>query len=835
MLTIRRDNFIYDLLVWFLISVVLASTLAAGFAALTDKYFAKTIAGIMGDSGEYDLLFQTRTDQKDETLKALKQISHKHFPGATIEPGIAIAGKTTFFWTFPAKYRTKEIFSNLGFYFTDLPGGAGYSLVTEPRLTVDGVPGGVYDRMIREFEAIRGVVFAFRDGGSISVVLKSSDEAERVTRGIREVLRSYQVLEVSLPTAYRTEDTVAIGKTLAQKLTGWKGVTFIRDVSMGDRADDYQALLTTLSQMRQFLLSYASEVRLFPVKGAQLQAGDRLALAGDYKGKIRRQMVLRPEQVVIKVLSVKPDEIQGLIIQGDATQIRDLKVYELQNGDKLGRQVATAEIISRKDQLAHALDEGAVLLSKTDLLASDLGATSGRAELTIGKAAELQAQVREAQAMLNRTAQGIDKLTSEETQERLEKLAALFEDLGDDFNNLAQQFARVRLVEERVSKAADSVRGFQSLLHLGLIAYPSSGGGIGEKLDDFDGKLDRVLGDLNRRAQTLDDFVNQFNPLVRVLLSWRSKAKDFSTGVQHVSGMLEKDLPVTELLSGMTGITQETLTTLQAMDFGEIQSDLNRTTNQISSLNQIDLGAIVQQMKAVRASLPNLMDEEIGRSVSLIDQYLGGEVIPGERVKLFVNTGPDIKALQGEIREILKSPGIKVASTPSGSIELNLRGEVFKILREVRGVIASLIVLLLFILFFLLDQSSVIAVLKRDEIVAAEIAKGWTGFAARFRNGRWVGLLYSVGLSMTWLILTLSLSGARIPYVGTLPLMIIGILFGLAFYGLADRVYQLDMDEMMAGQSLGLTFPVLMREIVLPAGRPGLLQILNARRMVMRA
>lgn len=835
MLTIRRDNFIYDLLVWFLISVVLASALAAGFAALTDKYFAKTVAGIMGNSGEYDLLFQMRTDKKEEARVALQRIVDEHFSGAKIESGITIAGKSSWFLTFPAQYRTKEVFSNLGFYFNDLPGGAGFSIMTEPRIAVKGVPGGVYDRVIREFESIGGVDFAFRDGSSISIVLKRPDDTNRVTRGVRDVLRRYQVLEVTLPTAYRTEDTVAIGKELAEQLTEWQDVTFIRDVSMGDRSDDYQALLSTLSQMKDFLLSYASEVRLVPGDGVRLEAGDRVALAGDYRGGIRSGMLIRPEQVVVKVLSVEPDSVKGLIIQGDAGQIRDTKVYELKNGDKIGKAVATAEVQSRKDQLAHALDEGVALLGQADIMASDLGATSGRAQTTVGKAAELQEQVREAQNMLNNTLQGIDQLTGEETQERLEKLADIFEDLGDEFNDLAQQFARVRLIEERLSRATESVRGFQTMLHLGLTAYPSSRGGIGRTLDDFDVKLDAVLKDLENRARSLDGYINQFNPLVRVLLSWSNKAQEFSGGVNHVSDLLEGDLPVTELLSDMTGITEETLMTLQTTDFEAIQSDLDKTTRQLLALNDIDLTAIIQQMKAVRASLPNLMDEEIGRSITLIDQYLGGEVIPGERVKLFLNAGPDIRALQGKIQETLESSDIRVASTPSGTIEPNLRGEVFKILREVRGVIATLIVLLLFILFFLLDQSAIIAVLKRDDIVAAEIAKGWSGFAARFQTGRGVGLIYTVGLSTSWLLLTLILSGARIPYVSVFLLAIIGGLFGLVFYKLSDRVYQLDMDEMMAGQSLGLSFPLLMREIVIPAGRPGLLQILNARRMVMRA
>ena len=38
-------------------------------------------------------------------------------------------------------------------------------------------------------------------------------------------------------------------------------------------------------------------------------------------------------------------------------------------------------------------------------------------------------------------------------------------------------------------------------------------------------------------------------------------------------------------------------------------------------------------------------------------------------------------------------------------------------------------------------------------------------------------------------------------------------------------------DEILAGQSLGMSFEEIMREIVIPGARPGLLQRLNRRRL----
>ena len=51
---------------------------------------------------------------------------------------------------------------------------------------------------------------------------------------------------------------------------------------------------------------------------------------------------------------------------------------------------------------------------------------------------------------------------------------------------------------------------------------------------------------------------------------------------------------------------------------------------------------------------------------------------------------------------------------------------------------------------------------------------------------------------------------------------------------LAIKINPISKDEVFAGLSLGFPFKTIMREIVIPAGRPGMLQILNRWKMVMK-
>jgi ABC-type spermidine/putrescine transport system permease subunit II len=58
----------------------------------------------------------------------------------------------------------------------------------------------------------------------------------------------------------------------------------------------------------------------------------------------------------------------------------------------------------------------------------------------------------------------------------------------------------------------------------------------------------------------------------------------------------------------------------------------------------------------------------------------------------------------------------------------------------------------------------------------------------------------------------------------------IGAAFGTAFGALAEKFSPLDDDEILAAESLGLNFDAIMREIVIPSARLGILMRLNRRR-----
>ena len=59
---LKKDTFIKDVLILLLVGIIVSALFAAGFALVTDKYFGKTVTGIMGAYGQYDLLFQGKVE-----------------------------------------------------------------------------------------------------------------------------------------------------------------------------------------------------------------------------------------------------------------------------------------------------------------------------------------------------------------------------------------------------------------------------------------------------------------------------------------------------------------------------------------------------------------------------------------------------------------------------------------------------------------------------------------------------------------------------------------------------------------------------------------------------
>ncbi len=837
---LKKDSFIKDILLLLVVSILASAIFARGFALATDKYFAKAITGVMGDMGQYDLLFQTKVELKGALVRQVKQVIEDRFPGASFKEGISLAGKASYFLTLPDRYKTKSVYNSLSHYFSNLPGNGGFSVMTEPRINISSVPAGAFDFLSKQVDGVPGVRFTYKDGSSIGVILKNAHESESVLNKIKQILAKYQILEVRLASGYSQEEIMTLGKKVTQGLTGLEGAGYVRDVTMAGSSDGYEYLSNTLLEVKKFLLAYAAEVKIQPEPGESLEVGDLLVLNGENEKSIKPGSTLEPLEVVVKITAKEGEAYRGLIIQGDAGFLKDNQAYRLLPEDKIGPLVGAAEVSSRKAQLVQGLDQGVKLLNQINGAINDFNESTGGAGLTVSGVEKAYRRLFEVKDALGQIENGINGLTGKTDSNGLVKMVHLVEGIGDDLDYISRSFARVQVLENRFSKTLNGLQNAQILLGSPLLqSAAGQSGGIADKISLLHEQLGIVHDSLQERIQSLDSFINRFNPLVATLLSWRNKANSFAEQINNFGTVFTPGSANHNQLMEMIQATNQVLSSLTGFDPKQVKTGLELISDHLFGSDQVDLTALIAQVEKFRDALPQLLDEEIGKSVNLIDQYAGGEGTPGEKLQIFTNTDIDRRLINAAIQDTLNSSQTAIFSLPVGTIQPDIRGELFKILAEVRSTIAALIVMILWVLLFILDQSLIISMFKMMDISLLPKKRHWKrpwldwGYqkAVKFLSP---ANLYAIAVGSIWLGVGFFLAGARIPYLNYWEIGVLGGLLGILMSSLAIKINPISKDEVFAGLSLGFQFKTIMREIVIPAGRPGMLQILNRWKMVMK-
>ena len=695
MLVFFRDGFYRDMILLLIVTVLVGAAFAQGIAWAIDTYFGDTLDGMIGEYGEYDLILHIREEAKEAALRELERIGQESFPGFKLNQTLTIAGQANFFFGLPETYRNKEVLESITSYFGAVPGINGYTLMVEPSVLIRGVHPAVREGLTEQIQELEGVTFVVRDGVNLVVVLTSDDYISQVTQEIDGILGFYQMVELRFPMGFEV-DTQEVGEQALAILRAQNGDgdALYQNVTNAQYGEDLDAFLKTLVEMRDFLGSYASQVRIRPRPSVQLGVGD---------------LVVVEDDLIIEVTSVYGELAQGMIVEGAPTQSTDqivLQGYRYLGGDEPGEWVGDVEIENERYRLAYAVDESLRLLAELE-------------ELSV----QASAAVDKADAVL---------ITFQEALMQLEVLQV-----------------QMRQLNEGIASGDTKSSGEEFLVTLLL----------------------------NGLFQTL------------------------AQGVIH---------------NGETS-----LDSLQHLDIEEMRGSLTGISQQISNVQEIDVTAIMEQIGFVRDTLPDLDDAEIGQAIRLINTYLGGQVIPGERVQLLIQGEKlDEKAAEALLQQELQNPYLHTYSTSVGMVTPDARGEVFRILKEVRSIVAGLLSIIFTVIVLVLDHATVFSTLKYIQRSAKTAKKTW-------RNRLNPLLLLGGTLGSVILTSVYYLSRSKIPYLNLHSIALIGFVLGVMLVIWAERFNPVDSMELMAGQCLGLSNVQIMREVVVPPSRPGLLNLLN--------
>ncbi|MCX7780150.1 MAG: hypothetical protein N2491_04420 [Negativicutes bacterium] len=769
---LTQDTFNRDLLILMVVSIVIGSLLAGSIAMGANAYFSKTLSSLVGDYGEYDVVIQVRENMKADAMLQLQKIIDDALPGGKLKEGPTLTGKTNLFVALPAEYKTKKTYDDLGKIFGSIPGGAGVGVMTEPRITLKGVPEGAKNLVIERIMQMDGVKFAFRDGGSIGVILVSLDKAPAVNEEIKAMLKEYQVIEISFPVGNEPANPIRTGEGIAREMQNQLGLKYATNVSVDGRSDSMTYMVSTMMELKRFLSAYASQVILTPAAGVKLLAGDTLVFQGTAPTPPETGAAPQKNNVLVQVKAIRSDgSAEGIIIQGDASELGNGQGYKLEK-NVIAQAAATAAYRNPRQQLGNALSETAKLAAKVPGFAQD---TQNLSQIALGALDNYGASIKAIEQTLSglQAAGGaIQAATGGLANIDTGGIQAQLDNSSRALGGMVGTLQVLKLVNPEVAGTIESISGAQRNLNnlkSGLAA------------------LDNVATDARRAKSAIDSIVANGNTTVAALKSF---------------------------------------------DVNGARTNLTNVTGRLAELQQINAPLIAAQLEYMAAAAPNLRDEEITHSINLLDQFIAGQVIPGERIQILTTSSVSLDAVAPVVYKQVGHNNVSLYATALGIIEPNARGEVMQILAQVKAILAGMTAIIATILFLVLDHTAVMTAMRRKRLAGKVKKTGWRGVVARLAvtytaPERQYGMLVGAVLLTAIFIIT----GGGIPYLPWIGVPFLGALLGLTVAAYTEKISPIASDEVTAGEALGLSFDEIMREIVVPSGRPGLLQKLNNRKL----
>lgn len=770
--SIFKNSIERDIVALLVVSIIIGSLVASSVSMAANSYFSKTLASLVGDYGEYDLVIQVREEMKDDTAAEVNKIVNDVFPGGKVSQGPTVTGKSYIYVTLPDQYKTKQVYEDLPKTFGSIPGGASVGMMTEPRLNIRGVPEGAKNMLIERIMEMDGVRFAFRDGSSIGVILNSLDKSTAVSNNIKNILKDYQVIEITFPVGSEPANPVRMGEAISDAMQKNLRLEYAQNVSVDGKNDDMAYMVSTMIELKRFLTAYASQVTLTPAAGTVLAKGDIVVFQGTAAQPPQAGQASGKGNVLVEITAVSAaGTAEGRITQGDASQLTNASGYKLEK-DVIGGHAVAAAYKNPRQELGNALGETGKIVGQIPGFAQDAKNLSGVA------------------------------------------LGAL-----DNYNGSVAAF-------EATLTGLQTAGGTIQAATSALAGIDTSG--IRYQLDTSS----RNIGGLVNSLQVLKIVGGDTNSTISTLSGAQQNLSSLSSNLASLDSVAANARRAKSTIDGIVNNGQTALGTLKAFDVQGARTNLIDANNHLNGLQEVNVPAITAQVQYLASAVPNLKDEEINHSVNLLDKFIAGQVIPGARIQILTTSNISTDAVAPIVYAQAGNNNVSVYSTALGVIEPNARGELYQVLNEVKGILAGMTAIIVTILFLGLDHTAIMTVIRRKRLAKKVPRTGWRRIAERMTIGFTAPeRRYGMGVGAIMLTAMFIISGGGIPYLPWIGVPVIGAVLGLIVAAYTEKISPIAAEEIMAGEALGLSLDEIMREIVIPSGRPGLMQKLNQRKV----
>ena len=817
---VLRNKFRKDLLVWLILVILIGSGLATAIGYLADSYFGDTVDGLLGGYGEYDFLLTINQELRDSAYKEVKQIISNRFPGSKLKEGVTVAGKANYFLKLDDSFRNREVFSQFEKEFEQVVGLENVSLITEPKLSLRGMLGNTNEILGDKVSALQEVDFVLTAGSGLDVILNPNANPKRVERKIEDILDKHKVLQIRFPIEKESRELTDLNTGLRQQLEKEFSGQNLQSLNAGQR-ENLDDLIKTMNQMKKFLLEYATIVRVKIPDDLKMNKSLSLAMAGgDVPLSIGQK--ISSKTILLSPLQKEEGVLKAIISRGDGAQILNQDVYLIGSSGRVIKKIGKSEVKRPRYLLKKAANETEKVLPQLNSILTNTEEVNQRLlqwltnyEKGLGKIQGLQQKLTEEQGKLNNFVLS--------NQEDLKELLEIVTRITDITTRLEETLSKLEFLQQELLGMSSNFKDFERDLERQMV-FLTLAGVEDKRLTKLKDSIHTMRQQITGNMDSIISKINRYNPLLNKFRYWNNNLEKLKKVLQVSQSKSMQPEKVEELLNVVSKDINKTINGLDEVERTKLKDRLVNLKDSLTKLEGLNLTLVSKQLGRMQQALPNLKDEEITGTIKLLDKYLAGQVLPGEAIYFLVNDDVNKQKLQKEVNNYFNDQKIDQLFTEAGIIKPNIRGELFKILGEVRVTLTALIALIFTALVLLIDQSLVMITMQR-------MNQESDNRLSRFLNSSY---LYGFLLGGLLLSAIFYLSQAKFPYMSLEYIFIIGGLLGVLSANKAVAINPIDESEILAGEALGLNYTEIMHEIVIPNGRPGFLTLLNRKEMIFR-
>ena len=759
MYTLIRDGFWKDLIVVILVSILVGSLFVTGVSYASNAFLGKTVSGLAGESGEYDIIVHTKLDMADDAESVLLGMA-KGFEGMQIVRTVNLLARANFFVSLGTEKTNQNVVNFLS-GMSQVPGYSGSTIIMEPRLTISGVADRTYQIIKDEICQLDGVDFVFKFGNDIQIICISTESIGEVEKGLSEILDRYHVAEVKFKEGAGDDvlDKGELENRIKAALDVNSNEISVYNIPINSSKQNAAQMLKVMTQMRDLLEGWKTSVEITGISNQDkgLTIGSRLVLSSsDLEGQ-------RPEDddIVVEVTEVKEGRCFADVVSGDTGHLSvpvELYAYVL-NGEKAGKRSGTAVVNNPRTASRAAVD--------------DVKNLALNAETTM-------------KGIIDSVQSSIDAAGFYEIAlDSLVTLQRALEGMG-----ITSDSAELNLNPENVEYLA----------------------GIMETVCNALDKLEKL-------ASGVSFFTNTYDALLDNIGTLKDTIKGFSQKVDSVLTSVQNGGEFADFLSDIVTVAEVIMVKMNELDPIAMKESLNEMQERMSSMPIEEFSGMANELETLKSSLPSFSDAEISEAVSLLETYMENESFE-EKAQFLIKyeQNEDVESLNRSIQTALEDVAESAYVMDVGIVQSGVRGEVDKLLSNVKSLVASMMTAIFVLYVMLFDHAQLMAFSVSR--ITYDLKRKWVQLAC---------YAFATALSITFGIFAIvqkSVGG-----LNSLYFLLIGAVVALITIMCCRNFAKIDVDEIEACYAFGVRETDTVREVVIPSGKPGLLGLINRGRL----